>query len=157
MAELRASLSRAGFTRVATLLQSGNVIFDSNLSDTASIERQVEAIIAAEFAISTEVVARNQSCMSEIVTANPFSSMADDDPSHLVVLFTKQAVDEVVFRTLQLAIKGSEFASFAAGHIFMGYPDGIGESKLTPAVIDRALGQRATARNWNTILKLRDA
>jgi len=34
------------------------------------------------------------------------------------------------------------------------YTDGIGRSRLTPAIIDAKLGQRGTARNWNTVLKL---
>jgi uncharacterized protein (DUF1697 family) len=34
------------------------------------------------------------------------------------------------------------------------YPDGVGRSKLTNGFIERVLGTRATARNWNTVLKL---
>jgi uncharacterized protein (DUF1697 family) len=37
---------------------------------------------------------------------------------------------------------------------YFTYPDGIGNSKLTIAVIERKLGARGTARNWNTVLKL---
>ena len=37
---------------------------------------------------------------------------------------------------------------------YFTYPDGIGDSKLTIAVIERKLGARGTARNWNTVLKL---
>jgi uncharacterized protein (DUF1697 family) len=38
--------------------------------------------------------------------------------------------------------------------LYVVYPDGIGPSKLTGGVIDRALATRGTARNWNTVLKL---
>jgi uncharacterized protein (DUF1697 family) len=36
------------------------------------------------------------------------------------------------------------------------YPAGIGTSKLTNKLIEDKLGTRATGRNWNTVLKLRD-
>lgn len=36
----------------------------------------------------------------------------------------------------------------------MVYPDGIGRSRLTNAVIEKTLKARGTARNWNTVLKL---
>jgi uncharacterized protein (DUF1697 family) len=36
------------------------------------------------------------------------------------------------------------------------YPDGIGRSNLTGALIEKKLGTRGTARNWNTVLKLRN-
>jgi uncharacterized protein (DUF1697 family) len=34
------------------------------------------------------------------------------------------------------------------------YPEGIGRSKLTIQKIEKTLGTRGTARNWNTVLKL---
>jgi uncharacterized protein (DUF1697 family) len=34
------------------------------------------------------------------------------------------------------------------------YPDGIGTSRLTNALIEKRLGTRDTARTWNTVLKL---
>jgi uncharacterized protein (DUF1697 family) len=34
------------------------------------------------------------------------------------------------------------------------YPDGIGASRLTTALIERTLGTAGTGRNWNTVLKL---
>lgn len=36
----------------------------------------------------------------------------------------------------------------------VAYPDGIGRSKLTTALIEAKLGTRGTGRNWNTVLKL---
>ena len=37
------------------------------------------------------------------------------------------------------------------------YPDGIGESKLTAALIEKKIGVAGTARNWNTAQKLATA
>ena len=37
---------------------------------------------------------------------------------------------------------------------YIVYPDGIGRSRLTNALIDKQLGTRGTGRNWNTVLKL---
>ena len=36
----------------------------------------------------------------------------------------------------------------------MTYPDGIGDSRVTPTLIERALGTPVTGRNWNTVLRL---
>jgi uncharacterized protein (DUF1697 family) len=38
---------------------------------------------------------------------------------------------------------------------YLVYPDGVGASKLTAAKIENALGSSGSARNWNTVLKLR--
>jgi uncharacterized protein (DUF1697 family) len=39
-------------------------------------------------------------------------------------------------------------------HAYIYYPDGVGRSKLTAALIEKHLGCRGTARNWNTVQKL---
>jgi uncharacterized protein (DUF1697 family) len=38
--------------------------------------------------------------------------------------------------------------------LYIVYPDGIGRSRLTVALIEKKLGTRGTGRNWNTALKL---
>ena len=37
---------------------------------------------------------------------------------------------------------------------YVVYPDGVGTSKLTIALLERKLGTAGTGRNWNTVLKL---
>jgi uncharacterized protein (DUF1697 family) len=37
------------------------------------------------------------------------------------------------------------------------YPDGVGRSKLTATVIERALGTRGTGRSWNTVRRVEAA
>jgi uncharacterized protein (DUF1697 family) len=39
-------------------------------------------------------------------------------------------------------------------HLYIVYPTGMGTSKLTNTVIERVLGTRGTARNWNTVTRL---
>ena len=47
------------------------------------------------------------------------------------------------------------FTSSGGGrHLYIVFPDGIGRSKLTNALIEWKLGIRGTARNGNTFLKL---
>ncbi len=41
----------------------------------------------------------------------------------------------------------------AESHAYVVYPEGIGRSKLSNALLGRHLGA-GTARNWNTVLKL---
>jgi uncharacterized protein (DUF1697 family) len=58
---------------------------------------------------------------------------------------------------LRAAVAGREIISQAGRELYIAYPDGIGESRLTNALIERRLGLRGTARNWNTILKIASA
>jgi uncharacterized protein (DUF1697 family) len=55
---------------------------------------------------------------------------------------------------LQKAIVGREIVRAQGRSAYIVYPDGIGRSKLTAAMIEKKLGTRGTGRNWNTVLKL---
>jgi uncharacterized protein (DUF1697 family) len=55
---------------------------------------------------------------------------------------------------LQKAIKGREVVRAVGRAAYLVYPDGVGRSKLTATLVEKHLGCRGTARNWNTVLKL---
>ena len=40
--------------------------------------------------------------------------------------------------------------------LWINFPEGSGTSKLTPALIDRAVGSPATSRNYRTVVTLLD-
>jgi len=59
-----------------------------------------------------------------------------------------------VSTSLGQAIVGREVIRAGGRHLYIVYPDGIGRSRLTNALIEQKLGTQGTARNWNTVLKL---
>jgi uncharacterized protein (DUF1697 family) len=79
---------------------------------------------------------------------------AKDDPGHLVVMCLKAAPTTKNVLALEAKIPGREQIRADGKHLYITYPDGIGPSKLTNTVIEKTLGIRGTARNWNTVLKL---
>ena len=91
-----------------------------------------------------------------LIAANPFPEQAASDPAHLVLMGTLRDAPSAGGRedALRAAIKGREIVQARGRHLYIVYPDGIGPSKLTGGVIERALSTRGTARNWNTVLKL---
>ena len=66
----------------------------------------------------------------------------------------REAPDAAAVKALQAAIKGRETVRAKGKQAYFVYPDGQGTSKLTIAIIEKMLGTRGTARNWNTVLKL---
>jgi uncharacterized protein (DUF1697 family) len=88
------------------------------------------------------------------VARNPFPAEAERDPAHLTVVFLKDAPKAKAVEALAAAIRGREVIQADGRHLYAYYPDGVGRSKLTHALIESKLGTRGTARNWNTVLKL---
>jgi uncharacterized protein (DUF1697 family) len=154
MAELRALAEAAGCTEVRSLLQSGNLVFGGGGTTAAAIERTLESATAKRLGVTTEFVVRSAKEWKALVAANPFPGEAKRDPAHLLVVCLKAAPKAAAVKALRDAIRGREVVEVVGRQVYAVYPDGVGRSKLTAALIDRKLDTRGTARNWNTVLKL---
>jgi uncharacterized protein (DUF1697 family) len=154
MADLKAMLADIGLGSARTLLQSGNVVFKSAGKSGAALETFLEKETAKRLKLEADYLVRTAAEWKSIIAANPFPREAKDDPAHLVVMPLKAAPTRAHVAALEAAIKGREYVRAKGRELYMVYPDGIGRSKLTIAVIEKALVTRGTARNWNTVLKL---
>ncbi|MGB0083991.1 MAG: DUF1697 domain-containing protein [Rhodomicrobiaceae bacterium] len=156
MADLRALFADLGFAGARTLLQTGNVVFQSDALTGGKLEAMLEEAIAARLKHQTDVLVRSADEWDRIIKANPFPDEAADDPSHLLVMPLKHAPGRQALKDLNAAIKGREVVRAEGAQLYITYPEGIGRSKLTIALIEKRLGTRGTARNWNTVLKIAD-
>ena len=153
MADLRALVTKLGFSDVTTLLQSGNVVFRGSPKATAALERQLEAALEKRLGLSVEFHVRTADEWAGVIEANPFRAEAKADPGHVLVSCFKAPLDKANVKALQAAITGPEILHANGRHLYMVFPDGMGNSKAA-RIVDAKLGARGTGRNWNTVLKL---
>lgn len=154
MADLRELVASLGFAGATTWLQSGNLIFNGGRKTSTVLETLLERETAKRLGVTVDYVIRNTAELAKVVAANPFPKEAESDPSHHVVVFLKTAVAAKEVKELQDSIQGQEVVRGEGKHVYIIYPAGIGTSKVTGTLIERKLGTRGTARNWNTVLKL---
>lgn len=154
MADLRAMLAAIGYTEGQSLLNSGNVVFRCRARSSAEVERTLEREIETRLGLRTDVHVRTTAELASVLADNPFPADAKVDPSHLLVLFLKEAPTAQAVAGLRAAISGRERVGAHGRHAYLVYPDGIGRSRLTSALLDKHLGGLGTARNWNTVVKL---
>jgi uncharacterized protein (DUF1697 family) len=154
MAELRDLIARLGFADAQTLLQSGNLVFRTAGKTGAQLERMLEAEAAKRLGLEAAFMVRSAEEWKAAVAHNPFPEEARRDPARLVLVALKDAPPAGAVKALQAAIVGREVVRARGREAYIVYPDGQGRSKLTNALIEKTLGTRGTARNWNTVLKL---
>jgi uncharacterized protein (DUF1697 family) len=155
MAALKELCESLQFADVRTLLQSGNVVFSAQLRPNTELETLLEKEAEKRFGLVTNFFVRRGSEFQAMVNENPFPREAERDPSHLVLLFLRNEPTAEAVDALQESIVGRELVRAVGRHAYVVYPDGIGTSRLSMAMIEKKLG-RCTGRNWNTVLKLRD-
>lgn len=153
MADLRDLIASLGFKDVKTILQSGNVVFRGAAKATAKLESQLEAALEKKLGLKVEFHVRTADEWRAVIGANPFGAEAKKDPAHLVVSCYKAPLDKENVKALQAAITGPETLRADGRHLYMVFPDGMGNSKAA-ALVDKKLAARGTARNWNTVQKL---
>lgn len=143
MAELKAMCEAAGFTNVRTYIASGNVVFDSALTEKA-VAKKLAASLEEYAGKPVGVMVRTGPEMADVLKANPFK---DGPPNLTFAIFLDTPPPPDALDT----VRGRQDEELALGkrEIHVTYPSGSGTSKLKiPAA---ATG---TARNMNTIAKL---
>jgi uncharacterized protein (DUF1697 family) len=153
MADLKALGEGLGFTNVRTLLQSGNMVFDGKGTTTAIAAKLADAIEAAH-GFRTPVMVRTAAELDAAIGENPFAREAKDDPSHLLVLFTNGKPGGDAKARLAAIRTDKEVLTLGSRELYAYYGGGIGRSKVTVAVLEKALDVSVTGRNWNTVTKL---
>jgi uncharacterized protein (DUF1697 family) len=156
MQPLREAYESVGLADVRTLLQSGNVLFRSGLTDRQRLVKRIMQEIERRFDLQVEVILRTLAEIASIVDRGPVLSPRADK-SKLLVMFLSSVPDATAQAALRKWHKDKnlkELLEIRGPEIYLYYPDGIGRSKLTGAVIENKLDTGGTARNWNTLIKL---
>ena len=155
MADLRALCGELGWKDVATYIQSGNVIF-SAAGAKASLEAELEQAITRRFGLDVPVIVRTAAEWAAYAGSNPFPVAARDEPNRLMLLLSKAPPVKGAEDLIQAKAGAGEKVARSGDALWIHFPGGAGTTKLTPKLIDRAIGSPATARNHRTILKLEE-
>nr|WP_275587592.1 DUF1697 domain-containing protein [Arthrobacter roseus] len=144
MAELREIATTIGFQDVRTYIQSGNLLFSSDLPEE-EIRVLLEDALAAHLGTPVDVVIRSAEELRHIVDANPFP---DAPGARVGVALSGTPVDSTILEGIRTP--GHEEVVAGRREIYTHYPDGMGQSKFA---LPRAAGPM-TVRNINTLTKL---
>ena len=153
MTDLRSFLTELGYDDARSLLQSGNLVFNSNVRTGAELERFLESEAHDRLSLDVDFIVRTPDEWKSVIRQNPFRKEAERDPGHLVVMFLKGTPEVEDIVALQEEIRGPEVVRAKGKQAYIYFPNGQGRSKLTHSLLEKRLG-RGTGRNWNTVLKL---
>jgi uncharacterized protein (DUF1697 family) len=160
MADLRRELEKAGLGDVRTYLQSGNAVFTAAAGDAVLHAETVRQAAAAAAGAQADVVVLSAAEMQAVAGGNPFPADQSGSPASenaLYVTFLLESGDPELpgrFERLTLPAAAGEQAILAGRVVYLHMPHGYGRAKLNNTYFEKALGVRATTRNWRTVLAL---
>jgi uncharacterized protein (DUF1697 family) len=151
MEALRALVESAGCADVTTYIASGNVLFRSAPTAPGALARTLEHRISQELDLNVAVLIRMAEELTSLVAGNPF---VDADLATLHVTFLAETATTDHLDAIDAERYLPEAFSPVGRDLVVHCPNGYGRTKLINAFFERALGMKATTRNWRTVQKL---
>ncbi|TPW17181.1 MAG: hypothetical protein FD129_473 [bacterium] len=152
MAELREMLTSLGYTGVRTLLNSGNVVFESPGRLTTSHAKRIRTGITDAFKLDVPVIVKSAEEMAVIESGNGLAGIVTN-PSRLLVAFTGDSGALRDLAALSPLVKPPERMLLGKEALYLWLPEGILESQAAEALLGK-LGKGVTTRNWATVVKI---
>ncbi|WP_407357867.1 DUF1697 domain-containing protein [Microbacterium sp. LTA6] len=152
MARLRERLTASGIVEdVSTYIASGNIVC-AHPQDSAAACAQVRRLIADEFGVDTPVILRTHDALVASLAAQPFANPVE---KLLHAMFLEGSPTPGAVEALRERLVPGEELALVGDDLWINYAEGgVHATKLTKAVLDRALGVAGTARNLRTTRKL---
>src|SRR5262245_32537349 len=120
MKDLAAICTGLGLGQVRTYIQSGNVVFESPLSEEA-VQTQLEAALTTRLGKRADVVVRTGSELRSVLEAYPFPQA---DPARVGVFFQTDPVNEHLPDAV--VAPGGEEVRLGSRELYIFFPAGMG-------------------------------
>lgn len=152
MADLRVLVEGLGHTGVRTVLNSGNVVFRSTGLTAQEAAQAIEEALVLKLGVAARVFVLGHDELGAIIEGNPLLHVASDH-SRLIVFLLGEAVQRDRLAALDGQDWGCERLVLGERAAYVWCPEGMLDSAAATS-LGKLLGDGATSRNWNTLLKL---
>jgi uncharacterized protein (DUF1697 family) len=152
--ELQVLYESLGFNQVKTYIQSGNLVFNSDINNAEEIEKLIEEKIKEVFNLNVSVIVRTRNEFKQIIQRNPFLKEKASERDKLHVTFLLNIPNDQSVRKLNLVKDKDEDYKVIGKEVYLYCPNGYGRTKLTNSIFEAKLNVKATTRNWMTVNKL---
>lgn len=151
---LRGVAEGLGFENVSTVISSGNVVFESDRTDVAALEAEMEAAWPSRLGFESATVIRSQQELSRLVDLAPFGGLGHQQTTYLLVTFSKHPL-QVDF-DLPYSPPDQDYRLVAAtpGELFtvsdLTSRAGLGAMSW----LETEFGKQLTSRTWLTVARI---
>lgn len=154
MADLRAMFSSMGFKNVTTYIQSGNVVFNSDLSQPEQLSQSIEEQIQKSFGHEVVVIIRTLQQLEELLDKNPFKGQ-NNDPYKLYVTFFQTKPSSKIQNLIRNLSNSIENYQFYNGELFSLIDKKTDQKVLfSNNYIEKKASISGTTRNWKSVGKI---
>lgn len=154
MDELNSFFISGGFTGVKTLIQSGNVVFFSEISDKASVRDKVEAMLLSSLGYPVKSFILSFEELNMISGSDPFKGILKSTKVKFYISLLYAEPSTGLKLPMFSAKKDLELFRIEGNIAYILSHEINGSFGFPNNFVEELTGMKATTRNWNTIEKL---
>lgn len=154
MSRLKALFEELGFANVATFIASGNVIFETKVSDTGKLEQRIEQHLKSSLGYGVDTFVRSEADLAKVLALDPFPKRSKDG-ANVHVAFLKEALSRELAKKF-IACGNDDDAFAVIGREYYWLRRGrMTDSKIWESPALKALKiPTGTMRNMSSVRKL---
>lgn len=154
MEQLRQLFQALEFSKVETFIASGNVIFESNVKDTAALEKKIEAKLKQELGYEVATFLRTPAEVTAIADYQPFpKAQFEASEAYNVGLMSEKPTAEATEKVKALENEVDAFHVHDR-EVYWLCRKKQSQSTFSNAVFERTLKVKSTWRGMNTMKRL---
>ena len=153
MSVLRQTFGSLGFSRVATFLGSGNLVFETRAKDVERLEKKIEGGLRQALGYSVPVFIRTHAELKEVAAFEPFDRPAIAGADVNIVLLAHNLDEKDRAKLMALATATDGFR-VRGREIYWWRRKKPGTSLFLTVPLAKVLTEPFTIRSTNTIRKL---
>jgi uncharacterized protein (DUF1697 family) len=155
MDHLRTLFEQLEVDDVATFIASGNVIFTTSSGTARTLEQRIESHLATSLGYDVATFLRTPTAVNDIAAYDPFPDVTWQDAGYsLYVMFLQSPPAAAAARAAAALSNDVDTLRVHGRELYWLSAKTLGQSSLTGAQLERALGQPGTMRNITTVRRL---
>jgi uncharacterized protein (DUF1697 family) len=150
--KLRGVFENLGFNNVKSVISSGNVVFESNRTDMADMEYQIEKAWPQQLGFTSSTIIRSYDELLDLVAKDPFKGYTHSPKTYLTVTFLKRK-SSVSPEALPSA-RGSTIITMYDRELCATVDTTSAKTPELMSMAEKHLGKEITTRTWKTVERI---
>ena len=151
MADLRKELEKLSFENIITILNTGNIIFDTKPENLDQIEKKISVHLENYFDFPVPTIVRKAETILDLFNDNPFKDFVLTKDIRFYISFLKNDAKLDLKLPWTSSDESYKIIDKRDGNILSVLDISITKTPKAMEALDKYFGKDITTRNWNTI------
>ena len=154
MQSLRQVFESLGFSKVATFIASGNVVFETTAKETKTLERKIERALKEALGYEVRTFVRGETELVKIANYHPFPQSKFDEAWHSNIIFLADDLTPTLKRNVKALQTNTDAFEVRGREIYWLRRRKQNGALFSTVPLEKILGRAFTVRGADTIKKI---